>query len=94
MDHRAIARGLWVWEPLYSCGVFCDGFRRLWEASRDPVGVSFEASWGQSGGLFEASFGLLGSLVGLCGGLLGASGGPLRAEGSNCRVVSPLLGPS
>ena len=59
-----------------------------------PLGSRLGASWGLFLSLLGPSRGASRGPLGLSWGPLGAFWGPLGAEGSNCRFVVPLLGPS
>ena len=78
----------------------CGAVGVSWQASRQPLGGSFEAScgllgavWGPFGASFLPSWGLLGASWGLLKSLLAVSGVPLGAESSKCHFEFPLFGP-
>ena len=69
-----------------------------WEASGEPLGGSFEASWGPFGDLlgffsFWASCGPLGTSFGPLGGLLAVSGAHLGRRARNVSWSSPSWAP-
>ena len=75
-------------------------WRLLGKQFEDVLGVVLGPFWGILGQFFGPLGGVLGSLgaswvpLGASWRPLGAFWGPLRAEGSNCRFVFPLFGPS